>query len=162
MLCPICASIIAPDQAACPNCKTSVAEYRQVYYAPDILFNEGIDYINRKQYVDACDKLCAAANLKKDDVQILRVWAFAAEQTEDLPLALTVLAKIMAATEDPEIGKHFDALSKELEKESVPVETLLMEMMCVQCGAMEQMAAGMRGLAAKYGGRDATTGENLR
>ncbi len=151
MHCPICASVIALDETVCPSCKTSVAEYRQVYYAPDILFNQGIDYIRQERYVDACDRLCAAASLKKDDLQILQAWAYAAEKAENIPLALNVLAEMMAIADDPETEKHYEALSVKLEKDDDTTRKLLTEILDVQSAAMEQMAAGMRGIVSKYG-----------
>jgi len=77
--CPICSAVISGSYTKCQSCGTGLETYVSLFYTPDLLYNEAITLINKKEYYAAADKLAAAHHLRPSDKEIILLMAKCAE-----------------------------------------------------------------------------------
>lgn len=70
-VCPICGFENERSAEKCLHCGENLSQYLKVYYAPDILYNEAVDFINSENYIAAAECLAAASKMKPSDKGIL-------------------------------------------------------------------------------------------
>lgn len=115
MICPICASTLAPEQRGCPGCQTDLTVYLSLVYQPDLLFNEALNCMNREDFAEACDLLCQASALRPEDARIRQLWMRASYGGRDLKKAISLAVDLMEQTPSAELSKQYERLLLEYE-----------------------------------------------
>ncbi len=95
MDCPICSAPVALTETRCPKCGANLAEYSQVYYLPDRLFNNALSRMRHQHYGEAAELLCRADGLRPGDREILLVWAECCARSGQHAAAVHVLEKAL-------------------------------------------------------------------
>ena len=150
MNCPICANPLEPGQTSCAGCDLQLDTYRMTLYAPDILFNKAVDYIEKGNYDDACEKLAQANAFQKNDPGILSAWVYAAEMAGNLSLAVKIATDLdKIQNNSPEACKRLFDLQEKFNRIGTQ-DRKSMEIINLLSAAMHQISRGLDEITNKY------------
>ena len=148
MICPICASAIAPEQQRCSGCQTDLTAYVTLAYQPDLLFNEAVNRMKREDFAQACDLLCQASALRPEDTQIRRLWMRASYDSGNLNKAISLALDLLETAPSPELTAQYERLLLEYEWSVSSPEALVRGLLLRQSDRLETSIERLERLSA--------------
>ena len=140
MICPICAAEVAAAEQNCPSCKSELSEYIQIYYQPDILYNDALTRMRQGDYESACLLLSRASAGRPEDAGIRELWMQACYSAGDLKKALDLILDLMDGDGSGELSRQYECILKEYEQAGSSAEQIMKGLAAAQCGRLEELA----------------------
>lgn len=149
MICPICASALAPEQRRCPGCQTDLTVYLSLAHQPDLLFNEALNCMGREDFSEACDLLCQASALRPEDAQIRLLWMRASYGGGDLKKAISLAIDLLEQAPSAELNRQYERLLLEYEWSVSSPEALARGPLLRQNDRLEALIERLERVSAK-------------
>ena len=126
VLCPRCKYKNKNEETACSNCGENLESYAELYYAPDLLYNQALKMIEQEDYSSAQEYLSTAYRLNPGDTDIIELLIDLYIYKKDYNSALDRLVNLLEISPEHEKGqellKHLPSLISEEEKEKKQLE----------------------------------------
>jgi len=100
--CPVCSHNNQSENDICENCKCDLVEYKNLVFAPDILYNRAIDAIKHKDSEKAKKYLIYALEISPKDTGIMNFLVRLYLSTKEYTSAMNYMVEILAITPDDE------------------------------------------------------------
>jgi hypothetical protein len=87
---------------------TGLREYTQLYYAPDQMFNLGLEALDRNIWDLAARRFAVVVNARHTDTEALACWSYACLKQGHYDQALGLLVEAQSIADSPALTAQFE------------------------------------------------------